>query len=711
MPTVSPSHSPSPSDSTLPNGALASRPASTGSRLSTPPVTASMVHNANTLIASLPYVQVAHTPGPHTSSPLPYLGTFTNQGVPQQMTQNGFHRQPPFASIQAPPPQQAHNYHQAQYSPQPQHPVGPPSNHAPPPPPVRGDVMPPPNNGLTSPTSTHSVQTSPEYHNLVGMISTASPETVRQVIRDCWEKALLGSQYHVAFLLNATIHQANAETLNRAVKDFGSKMVKVSKQHVVRHLSGEDFDEIADLLLAKVSPNFLDKALARRFETIPARQLVNALARAERLGYDVQDIVEEEHVIPSLHSLIVPSIPSAPIPSQSVPSQSTPRSSSTGPVSAQAAPPALTVPGSSQRTQQGVAGKPALTSSKPNPGGVIYCTCGWPCSSTKAQEHHWKKKACNKIEEKDEVGKDLCPHCGCKFVSGNGLAYHQNVNVCGAYTEEQGSKMTSIIAAFRKEKRGQSTAATPASQTPSQSSPAWRQLQASSAQGTPKPGLTTPSSDPYSKLTPEQRRDFDKEMKEAEDHYGGLMRKAMELPKADQDKQIISLKNRYNTKQSVTRKKYGIRLRERRSKAQIDAERTRLFGTPDGPSLSGRDGAPPASKRARTGENGQSTVTTQSSGSQGGTPRKRIPVAEMGGLSGSSATAELNDPTASIQKPQEQQPNHIDGQAPSHVHPTRPGMLVASGTRDEPMSIDDNSSDSDSTDEDDIPASLPAAFT
>ncbi|KAH6976830.1 hypothetical protein EDB80DRAFT_738783 [Ilyonectria destructans] len=693
MSTVSPSPLPNVSDSTLPNSAPASRPASSGSRLSAPPVTAPMA-------VSSPYMHAAHAPGSHSSPPLPHHTNFNTQVVPQHMTHNDFHYQPQPAGLQAPPPQQAHPYHhRVQHLPH-QQPIRPPSDFAPSPPPARGDI-PPPNKGLTSPTATNSVQVSPEYHNLENMISAASPETVRQVIRDRWEKALLGSQYHVAFLLNATIHQANAETLSRAVKDFGSKMVKVSKEHIVRHLSAEDFDEVADLILAKVSPGFLDKALARRFETIPARQLVNTLARAERLGYDAQDIVNEERVMPSLHSLVVPSLPLKPVPSQATPSQPMARQNVTlqpgskEPVATQLAAP------------QGAAGAPTFTSSKPKPGGIVHCVCGWPCSSTKAQEYHWKKSACHKFEETDEVGKDLCPHCGCRFISGNGLAYHQKVNVCGAYTEEQARKIMTAISAFRKEKQGQSAA----SQAPSQDSPAWRQHQTPPTQGTPKPGWTTPSGDPYSKLTPDQRREFEKDMNEAEEYYGGLMRQAMELPEPEQGKQLTSLKNRYNTKQSVTRKKYGIRLRERRSKAQLDAQRSRLFGTPDGPSLSGRHDGPPASKKARTGEEGQSTVTAQVNGGQGDTPRKRIPVAEMGGLSESSTTAELNDPTAvSTQLHQTQQPSHAGGQAPSHVHPPRPGMPVASGTRDEPMSIEDISSDSDTdsdSDDDDIPASLP----
>lgn len=83
-------------------------------------------------------------------------------------------------------------------------------------------------------------------------------------------------------------------------------MVKASKHQIVKHLSATDFDELDDAILPSVSNSFLDKALSRRLETISGHDLINALARAERLGYNVQDVVagnqggRGEHVIPSL---------------------------------------------------------------------------------------------------------------------------------------------------------------------------------------------------------------------------------------------------------------------------------------------------------------------------------------------------------------------------------------------------------------------------
>lgn len=174
-----------------------------------------------------------------------------------------------------------------------------------------------------------ALESTPEYSELAEAVKRTSPHVVRLVVRNLSKLCLLGSEYHLSFLVSLRLiprsgpslaapsmvltsasqahtafDQASSSTLDRSVQDFGEKMVKSSKRHIVEHLTAADFDEVADAILAKVSNEFLDKALARRLETIRARELVNALARAERLGYDVQDIVEEktangaEHVVP-----------------------------------------------------------------------------------------------------------------------------------------------------------------------------------------------------------------------------------------------------------------------------------------------------------------------------------------------------------------------------------------------------------------------------
>ncbi|XP_044724728.1 uncharacterized protein HRG_02624 [Hirsutella rhossiliensis] len=519
---------------------------------------------------------------------------------------------------------------------------------------------------LRSPKSAHAaLETTSEYHGLAEAIKRTSPQIVRQVVRDLWEKCLLGSEYHLAFLSYTTIHRASSSTLDRAVQDFGERMVKSSKRHIMAHLSAEDFDEVADTILAQVSNEFLDKAMARRLETIRARQLVNALARAERLGYDVQDIVEEktangaEHVVPSL----------APVPRRQVSGAQ-----------------------SSQASRDASAPPPKST----NPHGIVHCTkCARPCSGEQALRYHTTRRACEYTRMVERVGKDICPHCGCLFVSSGGLTYHVKSKVCGDYPEATEKMVVAQVYANGARSSPVSEAApsvptgTPASsqhKTPGQMVAAATGGSGPLSRVTPSRGAASPAEDPYAKLGPEERRVFEREMKMAEDKYGGLMREAMKLPAAERESELVRLKNSYNTKQSVTRKKYGIRLRERRPKADIDSERIRLFGTLQS------DAPAPSPKRPRLSEGPAASREPES--------RPATALSGLsGGLAGSSGPAEHTDPTTLLTPLEPRSIAHVQAQ-----------LSTSKGTPDDPMQIDDDSSDetdSDS-DSDDIPANLPA---
>lgn len=113
------------------------------------------------------------------------------------------------------------------------------------------------------------------------------------------------------------LHRAPVGTLSRTIESHGSRLVANATAPIAKHLQTEQLDNIAPLLLPKLSHGFLDKALALRLETIQAQQLVNALGRAERLGYDVRDVVtgntapaqgqaRQEKVIPTANPIPVP---------------------------------------------------------------------------------------------------------------------------------------------------------------------------------------------------------------------------------------------------------------------------------------------------------------------------------------------------------------------------------------------------------------------
>ncbi|KAL6919810.1 hypothetical protein FSST1_003836 [Fusarium sambucinum] len=551
-----------------------------------------------------------------------------------------------------------------------------------------------------------------DYQALIALVDRVPATVVRQAIRDRWEKSIMGSQYHIAFLLNATMHQASSETIGKAVEDFGANLVQKAKHELVSHLSPSDVDELADSILVRAGPQFLDRILARRLETISARQLVNALARAERLGYNLRDIVREhdEQVIPSMDSVLTPStMPPANetlhvrhyqprvIPSQQLQQpQHQPQPSMTHPPN-----------------RAPLAKVSSLSDLPMGPKELVWCICGWPCASSTALGYHKKKGACYKIRPTDQAGKDICLLCGCRFGSSGGLLYHEKSEVCGEHNQEILQKMLDLIEYFRTHGskthyRAAHSLMTPRAQAKAPST------EQHAALTTPSQPSSTPQRDPYAHLTPDQHREFSAIMKDAEEKYGGLMREAQHLAEPERQKRLASLKNSYNTKQSTTRKKFGIRLRERRTRDEIEAEEARLFhsprggGTPtNGTPVLDRESHP--KKRPLTDDMEAAPSAIGTNGNQE-RPQKRVSRAEMGGgLSGSQATAELTDPTAHLYLPQ---PRYTPqkSSAPRPSWPSNRAGAAVRGTQEDPMSLDDDDSgsdsDSDSDDDGDIPATL-----
>ncbi len=107
--------------------------------------------------------------------------------------------------------------------------------------------------------------------------------------------------------------------------DFGNKMVSDCKHEVIRHFGTHDLDDVSDFIVSIASDSFLDKCLEKRLLTIEAKPLINALARAERLGYEQNDIIDfknqHEQVIPQhIHQSSNGSLPTAyPTPAPTAP--------------------------------------------------------------------------------------------------------------------------------------------------------------------------------------------------------------------------------------------------------------------------------------------------------------------------------------------------------------------------------------------------------
>ncbi|KAI0135625.1 hypothetical protein F4814DRAFT_401929 [Daldinia grandis] len=566
--------------------------------------------------------------------------------------------------------------------------------------------------GFPSPRREHHLENpkfADDLSRLTHAMQQSVPAAVRRVIRDNWEKCLLGSEFHHAFLLNAVIHHSNGVIIRRSIKDFGAKMVSESKHEIVSHLSTADLNELANDILEKASDYFLDQVLEKRLRTIDARSLINALARAERLGYENSDVLDERKGNgPRFNP--APFDPS-PNPIQITPllkSHHKPSISTQSQVSARAPP--------------------------PPPPTVLQCPLCWrKFDNPQPYEYHVQKQVCTKEPPNKEGFPFSCKYCGAGFITKVGQQYHLANHVCGEHgtvpaTPKRLANTGSPIALSS----GNNSPAQPLSTLPYPTGslhrfPATPQTTAAPAhhQSVSTPRSLPKEQDPYAHLHPATRERLDEELRYAEITYTTRFKEAEAIQDpAQRQLKIDGLQNSFSTKQSIIRKKYGVRLRNRRTKAEIDNERQRMGWKHSSP---GQAEDTPSAKRQRT-DDGPSYPNPQASPSSN-SPRPRsnhIPVADMSsGLGGSSATAATTDPT--LPKPSlEQQQSPIQNSLSSlqrkgyrvsshlsqsnQVSPTDTTMegytTQRSGSASAPVVVDeDDSSDTDS--DGDIPANLP----
>lgn len=91
------------------------------------------------------------------------------------------------------------------------------------------------------------------------------------------------------------------------------------------------------------------------------------------------------------------------------------------------------------------------------------------------------------------------------------------------------------------------------------------------------------TADPYAHLTPQQLDAMQEELHDAELKYTAKFQDAELIPDPEERRaKLDGLRNSFGTKQSMIRKKYGVRLRERRTKTEIQAERDRMGLGPKG---------------------------------------------------------------------------------------------------------------------------------
>lgn len=246
------------------------------------------------------------------------------------------------------------------------------------------------------------------------------------------------------------------------------------------------------------------------------------------------------------------------------------------------------------------------------------------------------------------------------------------------------------------------------------------------------------------------------ELREAEIKFTERMRQANLIPdEAEKKNRLDALGNSFGTKQSLIRKKYGVRLRMRRTKAEIQAERDRMSyrtaaelqadlgfsyrppgraGRPPGPSYrstadkgsrpgsGGGSGAEGHANRAGSGRgwaavNESSTGLSSTLASSKPVPRSKAKDSDEVGMHSSKRRFSGGEELPQAKRTAYAEMSGLRGAVDVDAEMTDPtinsGMAntdaerKASGTAEAPMALDDSDSEPGESSDEDIPSQLP----
>jgi hypothetical protein len=149
-----------------------------------------------------------------------------------------------------------------------------------------------------------------EIARLNEVLAETSAEAAQRIMRQHW-RVFLFDQYnedHISFILRAGLKNSNFSIIERVFKDeaaFKDSLISVisKKRSVITNvLKNATYREVLDLM----SESVLDRALSERVKNVPAKELIRWLAEADRLGYSLDDILNEED------ESVLPNVPSRP---------------------------------------------------------------------------------------------------------------------------------------------------------------------------------------------------------------------------------------------------------------------------------------------------------------------------------------------------------------------------------------------------------------
>ncbi|TEY83992.1 hypothetical protein BOTCAL_0023g00130 [Botryotinia calthae] len=393
-----------------------------------------------------------------------------------------------------------------------------------------------------------------------------STEATQEILKEQWRNFLFtnAKESHIAFILRAGLKNATPNVLARIYNDSGVMKDSfletiTSKQPVVsRVLKSASANQLADLVPSKV----LDQALSERLKSVPAKTLIRWLAEADRLGYSLDDILDEND------ETVVPNIPSR---AQSHDADDGDDKDTEMIDDGQKKLEAPSLDPLVAEQERISALQKSQNDAQANPPRELRCpTCTYKFDTVRGHNFHRQKNICTRTQPPGL--KFYCGNCAQGFTTKQGMLYHEKKRVC--LGEEGSADDETVYQDYRDVVSNSPNAQY--GQHPDHP-------QTTSFGNIPRPPLHTPASrskhieaiiasSPWdgearhspSELPPEKRAALEDALQKIEEKYLEDQSKIPEdwTPER-REARLISLKNGNASRKSQIRKQFGVTLRMR----------------------------------------------------------------------------------------------------------------------------------------------------
>ncbi|KAJ8060966.1 hypothetical protein OCU04_010045 [Sclerotinia nivalis] len=414
-----------------------------------------------------------------------------------------------------------------------------------------------------------------------------SSEATQAILREQWRNFLFtnAEDSHITFILRAGLKNANPNVLARIIKDAGVmkeafvEVVSAKQPIVAKVLKNASANQLADLVPSKV----LDQALSERLKSVPAKTLIRWLAEADRLGYSLDDILDEND------ETVMPHIPSR---AQSHDGDT----EMTYEAPKNPEPPSLDPLVAEQ--QRIIALQKAQIEARAHVLDDLRCpTCTYKFDTIRGYNFHRSKNICTRNQPPGL--KFYCSNCAQGFTTKQGMLYHEKKRVC--LGEEGEDDDEAIFQDYLDRQNPVSNSTHTQYLTDVNNQSRVDHLHNPSIPGPthniPRPPLHTPTISKHisaiiaaspldegarqspSELTPEKRAALEAALQRVEEKYAEDQASIPEDWPADKrEARLISLKNGNASRKSQIRKSFGVTLRMR-DKDKEAKKRREVLGT------------------------------------------------------------------------------------------------------------------------------------